>query len=84
MGLAIASASALHRTSRVEEDLGSAKGRKKTPPEEEPVFKLSESPGFQIGVHSGHAGLPPFEETPAAGRLSQILRNGGELFQRRF
>jgi hypothetical protein len=40
------------RPTKKEEYLGSAKGRKKTPPEEEPVFKLLESPGFRIGVHT--------------------------------
>ncbi|MGE3312910.1 MAG: DUF4143 domain-containing protein, partial [Limisphaerales bacterium] len=41
------------RRRKKEEKVGSAKGRKKTPPEEYLDFKPPESPGFRIGVHMG-------------------------------
>lgn len=40
------------RRTKKEEKVGSAKGRKKTSPEENPDFKPLESPGFRIGVHT--------------------------------
>ncbi|MGE4178862.1 MAG: hypothetical protein AB7J34_03460, partial [Limisphaerales bacterium] len=42
------------RRRKKEEKVGSAKGRKKTPPEEYLDFKPPESPGFRIGVHNLH------------------------------
>ncbi|MGE4182314.1 MAG: helix-turn-helix domain-containing protein, partial [Limisphaerales bacterium] len=57
------------RRRKKEEKVGSAKGRKKTPPEEYLDFKPPESPGFRIGVHT-HL-RDKIEPNPSAPQLIQ-------------